>query len=261
MCYAILIQPKSRDFLFMPRYRLTIEYDGTTLVGWQRQNTGPSVQQALEEAAFGFCQHAIKMTAAGRTDAGVHALGQVVHVDFPNAYKTDTVRDALNYHLKGHPVTVLSATQVPDDFHARFSATGRSYLYRILSRRTPPALDIARVWWVPIKLDVDAMAQGAALFLGSHDFTTFRASECQAKSPVKTLDVLEITRHGDEIHARAEARSFLHHQVRNMVGTLKLVGEGKWQPGDITRALEAKNRAKGGPTAPASGLYLTSVRY
>ena len=245
----------------MFRFRLTVEYDGTELVGWQRQSTGPSVQQALEQAALGFCQQPVQMVAAGRTDAGVHATAQVVHVDLPKNYKDDTVRDALNFHLKDRPVTVVAAAQVAPDFHARFSATGRSYLYRILNRRSPPALDRTRVWWVPIKLDADAMAAGAQRLLGMHDFTTFRASECQAKSPVKTLDVLKITRHGDEIQVRAEARSFLHHQVRNMVGTLKLVGDGKWTPDDVTRVLQACDRKAGGPTAPASGLYLTGVRY
>lgn len=245
----------------MYRYRLTIEYDGTTLVGWQRQKTGPSVQASLEQAAFGFCQQHCEMVAAGRTDAGVHATAQVVHVDLPKPYPTDTVRDALNFHLKDGPVSVIRAEQTQPDFHARFSATGRSYLYRILNRRSPPALDRTRVWWVPIALDAGAMAAGAALLLGTHDFTTFRASECQAKSPVKTLDLLDVERQGNEILIRAEARSFLHHQVRNMVGTLKLVGDGKWPPDRITQALAAKARKMGGPTAPASGLYLTGVRY
>ena len=224
----------------MPRYRLTIEYDGSALVGWQRQSTGPSVQQALEEAAFGFCQTPTPMVAAGRTD---------------------TVRDALNFHLKDRPVSVIAAERVAADFHARFSAVGRSYLYRILNRRSPPALDRTRVWWVPIKLDADLMAEAAALLLGTHDFTTFRASECQAKSPIKTLDRLEVSRDGDEIRVQAQARSFLHHQVRNMVGTLKLVGDGKWTGADVTRALAARDRKRGGPTAPACGLYLTGVMY
>ena len=245
----------------MPRYRLTIEYDGSALVGWQRQSTGPSVQQALEEAAFGFCQTPTPMVAAGRTDAGVHATAQVVHVDFAAEHKTDTVRDALNFHLKDRPVSVIAAERVAADFHARFSAVGRSYLYRILNRRSPPALDRTRVWWVPIKLDADLMAEAAALLLGTHDFTTFRASECQAKSPIKTLDRLEVSRDGDEIRVQAQARSFLHHQVRNMVGTLKLVGDGKWTGADVTRALAARDRKRGGPTAPACGLYLTGVMY
>ena len=245
----------------MWRYRLIVEYDGTDLVGWQRQPTGPSVQQALEQAALGFCQHNVDMVAAGRTDSGVHALAQVVHVDLPQDYSEDTVRDALNFHLHDQPVTVVAAQRAAADFHARFSATGRSYLYRILNRRAPPALDRTRVWWVPAPLDADAMAAGAALLLGHHDFTTFRASECQAQSPMKTMEVLDVTRHGDEIHVRSEARSFLHHQVRNMVGTLKLVGDGKWPPERVASALAAKDRKQGGPTAPASGLYLTGVRY
>jgi tRNA pseudouridine38-40 synthase len=245
----------------MFRYRLIVEYDGTGLVGWQRQPCGPSVQQILEEAVFGFCQQRLEVTAAGRTDAGVHALAQVVHLDLPKEYGTDTVRDALNFHMRGKPVVVIEAQVAAPDFHARFSAVGRKYLYRILNRRAQPALDRTRVWWVAPHLDVDAMAAGAALLLGKHDFSSFRASECQAQSPIKTLDVLNVTRHGDEIHIRAEARSFLHHQVRNMVGTLKLVGDGKWQPDDVAIALEAKDRKRAGPTSPASGLYLTQVVY
>lgn len=245
----------------MPRYRLLIEYDGTSFVGWQRQDKGISVQGLLEKAAERLCGIHCTLHAAGRTDAGVHASGQVAHVDLPKDYPADTVRDAINYHLKPKPVAVIAAEQVGEDFHARFSAVGRAYLYRILARRAPPALDQHRVWWVPVALDADAMAEGARRLLGHHDFTTFRASECQAKSPMKTLDVLDVSRHGDEIRVVAEARSFLHHQVRNMLGTLKLVGEGKWSPDDVSCALAAKSRAAGGPTAPAAGLVLTGVRY
>ena len=245
----------------MPRYRLIVEYDGTALVGWQRQAVGPSVQQILEQAAQGLCQQKVGMVAAGRTDAGVHALAQVVHVDLPHEYRDDTVRDALNFYMKSQPVAVVAAARVEDEFHARFSATGRSYLYRILSRRAPSPLDRTRAWWVPVALDVAAMHLGAQRLVGTHDFSTFRASECQAKSPLKTLDVLDVTQQDGEIHVRAAARSFLHHQVRNMVGTLKLVGEGKWSPDDVALALAACDRKYGGPTAPACGLYLTGVRY
>jgi tRNA pseudouridine38-40 synthase len=245
----------------MPRYRLLVEYDGTPFVGWQRQENGLSVQGVLEEAVFKLCGEALAISAAGRTDARVHATGQVAHVDLPREYPPDTVRNALNYHMKAKPVVVVAAELVSDDFHARFWATGRAYLYRILNRRAPSALDRTRTWWVPVELDVAAMAEGARHLLGHHDFTTFRASECQAKSPMKTLDVLDIARVGDEIHITAAARSFLHHQVRNMVGSLKLVGDGRWQPEDMARALAACDRKAGGPTAPPTGLYLTHVRY
>jgi len=215
----------------------------------------------LEEAVFRFCQTETLVQCAGRTDAGVHATGQVAHFDAAREYRCDRVRDGLNFHLRPHPVVVLKAEVVDDHFHARFSAIGRSYLYRILNRRAPAALDAGRVWWVPVALDAEAMQAGANYLLGHHDFTTFRASECQAKSPMKTLDELTVKRVGDEIHITAAARSFLHHQVRNMVGTLKLVGEGKWTPNDVRRALEARNRNAGGPTCPPDGLYLTAVRY
>lgn len=245
----------------MPRFKLLIEYDGTPFVGWQRQLEGESVQGVLEAALARLCQAPVVVHCAGRTDAGVHATGQVAHADLPRALAADKVRDALNFHLRPHPVAVLAAEEVGEDFHARFSATGRAYLYRILNRRAPAVLDRDRAWWVPVRLDADAMAEGARHLLGRHDFTTFRASECQAKSPDKTLDVLSVTRAGEEIRVVAAARSFLHHQVRNMVGTLKLVGEGKWSPDDVRRALAARDRAAGGPTAPPEGLYLTGVRY
>lgn len=245
----------------MPRYKLTIEYDGRPYHGWQRQEHGPSVQQALEEAVARFCQSQTLVQCAGRTDAGVHATGQVAHFDAPHPYRCDRVRDGLNFHLRPHPVVVVRAEEVADDFHARFSAIGRAYLYRIVNRRAPAALDAGRVWWVPVALDAEAMQAGANHLLGHHDFTTFRASECQAKSPLKTLDELTVTRQGEEIRITTAARSFLHHQVRNMVGTLKLVGEGKWAPEDMKRALEARDRSAGGPTCPPDGLYLTAVRY
>jgi len=199
--------------------------------------------------------------AAGRTDAGVHATGQVAHVDLARDWPADTVRDALNFHLREYAAVVLAAEAVDGEFHARFSAVSRSYLYRILNRRPPPALDRGLVWWVPAPLDAAAMAEAAMVLIGHHDFTSFRATHCQANSPVKTLDVLEVSRAGEEIHVRARARSFLHHQVRNMVGSLRWVGEGRWTAGDLKSALEARDRAAGGPTAPAEGLYLTAVGY
>lgn len=245
----------------MPRYKLLVEYDGTGLVGWQRQDNGPSVQQYLEEAAFGLCGETVTVQAAGRTDAGVHATGQVAHVDLPRPYRADKVRDAINQHLKPNPVAVLEAWEVDEDFHARFSAKGRAYLYRIIDRRPPLVLNRNRAWHLPFALDAAAMAEAAAHLIGHHDFTSFRASECQAQSPLKTLDVLSVTRQGSEIHVIAEARSFLHHQVRNMVGTLVQVGRGKWTPADVQAALAARNRAAAGPTAPPDGLYLTGVVY
>jgi tRNA pseudouridine38-40 synthase len=230
-------------------------------VGWQRQDNGASVQQALEDAVTGFCGETVLVEGAGRTDAGVHALGQVAHVDIEKETDAGTVRDALNYHLRGVPVSVLGAEAVDDDFHARFSAKERSYLYRILDRRPPPAVDQGRVWWVPVDLDAEAMHAAAQCLIGYHDFSTFRAAQCQADSPVKTLDDLRVTRAGDEIHIRARARSFLHHQVRNFAGTLRLVGEAKWSADDVAAALAAKDRTRGGATAPPEGLYLVSVAY
>ncbi len=245
----------------MTRYKLIIEYDGRPFVGWQRQANGPSVQQAVEEAIHAFGGETARVQCAGRTDAGVHALGQAAHVDLERDPAPDTLRDAVNYHLKPHPVAVLDARAVAPDFNARTSATGRSYRYRIVNRRAPLALDAGRAWQVIRPLDAEAMHTAAQELAGHHDFTSFRASECQAKSPVKTLDRLDIRRLGEEIEILAEARSFLHHQVRNMVGTLKLVGEGKWRAADVARALEAQDRSAAGPTAPADGLYLVSVRY
>ncbi len=246
----------------MTRFRLLVEYDGTGLVGWQRQDHGlPSVQGALEQAVLALCGQYCPVMAAGRTDAGVHATGQVAHVDLPRPYRPDKVRDALNFHLRPNRMAVLDAQVADADFHARFSATGRAYLYRIVNRRAPLGLDQGRAWWVPARLDDAAMAAGAHHLLGHHDFTSFRASECQAKSPLKTLDQLDVIRCGDEIRIIAAARSFLHHQVRNMVGTLKMVGTGKWHPDRMVQVLAARNRAAAGPTAPPDGLYLTGVRY
>lgn len=245
----------------MPRYKLTIEYDGGSFVGWQRQENGPSIQAALEDAVRGYCQVNAVVYGAGRTDAGVHALGQVAHVDLPRDDRPHVVVNALNAHLRPHPIAVLTAEKVSEDFHARFSAVERAYEYRILNRRAAPALDAGRVWWVSQPLDAGTMHTGARELIGHHDFTSFRAAECQAESAVKTLDQLDVARQGDTIVVTARARSFLHHQVRNMVGTLKLVGEGKWAPRDVAAALAEKNRAAAGPTAPPDGLYLTRVRY
>jgi tRNA pseudouridine38-40 synthase len=245
----------------VPRYRLTIEYCGTGLVGWQRQPNGLSVQEALETAVQRFCGEQARVFGAGRTDAGVHALAQVAHVDLPREADPEEVRGAVNYHLRPHAVSVLKVEPAPADFDARLSATARHYLYRILNRRSPPALERGRVWHVAPALDVAAMREGAGHLVGHHDFSTFRAALCQAKSPVKTLDALEVSRVGEEIHVAARARSFLHHQVRNMVGTLKLVGYGRWRPQDVARALAARDRRAGGPTAPAEGLVLVAVRY
>ncbi len=245
----------------MTRYKLVIEYDGRGLVGWQRQDNGPSVQAALEDAVQGFCGETVTAYAAGRTDAGVHALGQVAHVDLDKETDAETVRDALNHHLKPARIAVLAAEAVDAEFHARFSAVERAYLYRIINRRAPLALDHGRAWFVPVPLDAQAMHEAAQALVGNHDFTSFRASECQAKSPVKTLDALDVTRAGEEIRVTARARSFLYHQVRNMVGTLKLVGAGKWDGAAVEQALAARDRSAAGETAPPEGLYFLGVRY
>ena len=245
----------------MPRYKLTLEYDGTGLVGWQRQASGLSVQEILETAVERFCGEAVRLHGAGRTDAGVHALAQVAHLDLPRETDPEEIRGALNHHVRPHAVSVLAVEPVPATFHARTSARSRHYRYRILNRRSPPALERGRVWHVAPPLDVGAMREGARHLLGTHDFTTFRDALCQAKSPVRTLDVLDVARLGEEIVVEARARSFLHHQVRNLVGTLKLVGLGKWSPLHVRRALEARDRRAGGPTAPAQGLCLVAVIY
>jgi tRNA pseudouridine38-40 synthase len=245
----------------MPRYRVTLEYDGTPFVGWQVQAKGLSVQGRLAQAIARFSGESPMPRGAGRTDAGVHALGQVAHFDLARAWPTDTVRDAVNFHLKPEPVVVRDCAVVPDSFDARFSATARHYRYRILARRAASALDSDRVWWVPQPLNAAAMAAAAQVLVGRHDFTTFRAAGCQSRSPVKTLDRLAVTRAGEEILIEASARSFLHNQVRSMVGSLKLVGEGKWTAADLAAALSAANRAACGPVAPARGLYLVQVDY
>ncbi|MEQ1613297.1 MAG: tRNA pseudouridine(38-40) synthase TruA [Hyphomicrobiaceae bacterium] len=245
----------------MPRYRLTIEYDGTTFTGWQSQPGMPTVQGAIEAAFLRFTGETVFVRGAGRTDSGVHALGQVAHVDLKSARSALKIREALNFHLKPAPIAIITCEDAASDFDARFSATSRHYLYRILNRRAPPALDLDRVWSIPYALDAEAMHEAAQGILGQHDFTTFRASACQAKSPLRTLDQLDVRRVGDEIHVETSARAFLHNQVRSMVGSLKLVGQGKWRPRDLARALEARDRTACGVVAPPSGLYLVRVGY
>ncbi len=245
----------------MSRFKIIIEYDGSDFAGWQRQKNGPSVQQAVEEAISRFCGETVAVFAAGRTDAGVHALGQVAHFNIGRETSPKTVRDAINFYLRPAPVVVLNAEIVPEDFHARFSARERSYLYRITNRRAPPALQRGRTWWIATPLDETLMAKAARCLIGRHDFTSFRASVCQAASPIKTIDSLDVSREGDEIRIEVRARSFLHHQVRNIVGTLMLVGEGKWTDTTVRKALEARDRRSAGPTAPAEGLYLVEVKY
>lgn len=249
----------------MPRYKLTIEYDGTPFVGWQVQAEGASVQGVLTDAVERFTHERVLVQGAGRTDAGVHATGQVAHIDLSKDWRPDKIRDAMNAHLRPHPVAVLAVEPVADDFHARFSAIGRRYLYRIIVRRADLALDRDRMWKVYRPLDAAAMAEAARHLIGRHDFTTFRAIGCQAASPVKTLDRLDVEQvpldFGTEIRVHAAARSFLHHQVRSMVGTLVKVGEGGWLPDDVRAALEARDRTRCGPMAPSAGLYLAEVSY
>ena len=245
----------------MPRFRLILEYDGAPFVGWQYQRNGPSVQQAVEEAIFRFCGERATVYGSGRTDTGVHALGQVAHVDLVRSFASGTVRDAINFHLKPAPIVVLDAKQVAGDFHARFSARQRQYRYRILNRHSPPAYERGRLWWVPIPLDAERMARAAAVLVGHHDFTSFRSTMCQAETPVKTLDSLTVSHDGAEIRIEARARSFLHNQVRIIAGSLKLVGEGKWSTADLAEVLEARDRVRAGPTAPPHGLCLVSVGY
>jgi tRNA pseudouridine38-40 synthase len=245
----------------MPRYRLTIEYDGRPYRGFQAQATLPSVQAAIERAVTAFCGETIRLAAAGRTDTGVHAIGQVVHIDLEKAWPAETVANALNAHLVPEPISVLDAVVVDDDWHARFSAVERRYLYRILNRKGPPALDHGRVWHVKKPLDAAAMHAAAQVLVGHHDFTTFRDMQCQSKSPLKTLDVASVRREGDEVLLVFEARSFLHRQVRSMTGTLAEVGIGRWTAENVRAALEARDRTACGPVAPADGLYLTGVGY
>jgi tRNA pseudouridine38-40 synthase len=246
----------------MARWALMLEYDGASFVGWQRQNNGLSVQDVLETAAMRLTGGAqVSSVVAGRTDAGVHAEAQVAQLVLRSALPATRLREALNYYMKPHPVAVLQAASAPEGWNARFSAIGRAYRYRILNRRARPALLVGRVWHVHTGLDAAAMHRAAQTLVGRHDFTSFRAAACQAKSPLRTLDRLDVTRDGDMIEIVAEARSFLHHQVRNMVGTLKLVGDGHWTVERVAAALAVRDRSAAGPTAPPEGLYLTGVRY
>ena len=247
----------------MPRYRFTVEYDGTPYVGWQRQDNGHSVQGAIEAAILSLTGEAVSVRGAGRTDSGVHAMGQVAHADLSRDWKEHTLRNALNAHLgqAGERVAILDAAAVPDDFDARFSALKRHYLYRIVCRRAPLALEANRAWLVVKPLDHDIMHAAGQVLVGRHDFTTFRASQCQANSPVRTIDRLDVTRAGDLIEIRVSAQSFLHNQIRSFAGTLKLAGEGKWGVEDVRSALEARDRRACGPVAPPDGLYFLSVDY
>ena len=245
----------------MPRYKLTIEYEGTSFAGWQRQPGAPTVQGLLESAFESFIKVPTLLYGGGRTDAGVHAIGQVAHVDLEKDYTPEAVQGAINRRIYEYPISVRKVEKVNEDFHARFSATKRSYTYLILNRRSKPALEINRVWWVPALLDHEKMHEGAQFLVGHHDFTSFRDSRCQSSSPFKTLDFFNVERKGDHIIITTQSRSFLHHQVRNMTGTLKRVGDGSWNPSHIKDILEAKDRRAAGPTAPATGLYLTGIAY
>ncbi|OHB30550.1 MAG: tRNA pseudouridine(38-40) synthase TruA [Phenylobacterium sp. RIFCSPHIGHO2_01_FULL_69_31] len=245
----------------MPRYRLLIEYDGRPFHGFQAQADLPSVQGSLERAVKKFCGEDLRVSAAGRTDTGVHATGQVVHIDLAKDWPAETVRNAMNFHLMPDPISVLSAEVAEGDWHSRFSATGRRYRYRILNRISPPALDQGRVWHVKKPLDAGAMHAAAQVLVGHHDFTTFRDLACQAKSPMKTLDVADVRREGEEVILEFASRSFLHRQVRSMTGTLAEVGVGRWTKDDVAAALAARDRRACGPVAPAEGLYLTGVTY
>lgn len=243
----------------MARYKINLEYDGTDLIGWQENINGPSVQSILQDAIFKFCGEHVVVYSAGRTDAGVHALNMVAHFDLEREQDSNTIMRAINFYLTDKPVAVLNCENVSDDFHARFSCVARHYKYVVINRSAPVVLQKNRVWWVPQKLDVEKMKTAAQKLIGKHDFTSFRAAQCQSKSPIKTLDVLNIIQNGDEIIFEFSARSFLHHQVRNMVGTLIEIGMGK--PYDIDEIFAAKNRSAAGINAPASGLYFVSADY
>jgi len=243
------------------RWKLILEYDGGPFVGWQRQALGESVQETLERAIGQMTGEAVGVHGAGRTDAGVHALGMAAHVDIAKALTAHRLREGVNALVRPAPISVLEVEPVVDDWHARFSCTGRRYLYRILNRRAPPAVERGKVWHIALPIDVDMMAQGAAKLVGRHDFTTFRSAHCQSDSPIKTLDELRIERVGDEVHVHAAAKSFLHHQVRSMTGCLAMVGRGQWSPDDIAAALAAKNRAALGLNAPPQGLYFVEAVY
>ena len=245
----------------MTRWRLTIEYDGEPFMGWQRQDHGPSVQQALEEALERMTGEQTTFTAAGRTDAGVHALAMTAHVDVMRSLTPHRLREGLNALVRPQPISVLETREAAGDWHARFSCVGRRYLYRILNRRAPAAIDAGHIWHIAVPLDAEAMAEGAAHLIGRHDFTTFRSAHCQSDSPIKTLDRLEVRREADEIRIEAAARSFLHHQVRSMVGCLALIGRGQWGPDDIRKALDARDRSALGLNAPPHGLYFVEALY
>lgn len=245
----------------MKRWKLTLEYDGTGFCGWQRQQSGSSVQGVIEEAIKKFSQEEVTVHVAGRTDSGVHALAQVAHFDLKKETTTDVIRDALNYHVRPHKVVVLTVEEVSSEFHARFKARQRRYRYKILNRRAPSALLSDYAWHIVKPLEVDAMQKAANLLLGKHDFSTFRAQFCQSNSPLKTLDAFEVYREDEIIILETAARSFLYHQVRNMAGTLMLVGQGQWSILDFEKAFAACDRTQGGPTAPAHGLFLTGVLY
>ncbi len=245
----------------MPRYSLLIEYDGGPYCGWQIQDKHPSVQAAVEQAALKIDGAFVRVYGSGRTDSGVHALGQIAHMDMVKNIREDKLRDAMNYHLGDHPITILDAQMTDDDFHARFDATEREYLYRIIDRRPKLALDRGRLWRIPQKLDVEAMHHAAQILVGEHDFSTFRDKNCQAKSPIKTLDIIRVSRIGDEIHVTVKARSFLHRMVRSIVGCLAEVGTGKWDASDMKAALESRDRKQCGPVSPPDGLYLVAIKY
>jgi tRNA pseudouridine38-40 synthase len=245
----------------MPRYRLHLEYDGGPYKGFQAQGELPTVQASIERAVKAFCGESLRLQAAGRTDTGVHALCQVIHLDLTRDWRAEVVRDALNAHLVPEPIAVTAASLAPEGFHARFSAKQRRYVYRIVNRMPPPTVEKGRVWHVKKPLDADAMGEAAQALVGHHDFTTFRDADCQAKTPMKTLEVAEVWREGDEVRLAFAARSFLHRQVRSMTGSLAEVGAGRWTPDELKAALEAKDRTACGPVAPAEGLYLAGVEY
>jgi tRNA pseudouridine38-40 synthase len=245
----------------MRRFKLLIEYDGRPFVGWQRQENGLSVQEVLENAAASVEEQPVTVFGAGRTDSGVHALEMAAHLDIAKDLSAETVKDALNYHMRPHPVSVLHTEEVDEEFHARFSCTRRHYLYRLKIQREPLALEAGRIWRRPYDLDIEKMQEAANLLLGEHDFTTFRSTQCQAKSPVKTLDALTVSRDGQHIDVICHARSFLHNQVRSLVGTLERVGSGRWPVEKVAQALAAKDRAACGPVAPADGLYFARADY
>ncbi len=245
----------------MTRYKLTIEYMGTNLSGWQRQTNGPSIQEAIEKAIYKFCGENVTLFCAGRTDAGVHALGQVAHFDLSQEQNIYQVRNGINFHLKPQRIAIINAEIVNEDFHARFAAKERTYIYKIVNRSAALTLDLQRAWHVAVPLNAEAMHEAGQVLVGQHDFTSFRATQCQSSSPNKTIDQLSVVANEAVIEITTRARSFLHHQVRNMVGTLKLVGEGKWTNEDVRKALEARDRSAAGPTAPPDGLYLLKVNY